>query len=90
MLPVRGGAGVNVKVDHIIILLEKKEKIHPLFPLLPPLSRKRVCRNLCLSLRATEGGVAILFSMDYEIASVVSFPRNDLIRNFSDTPKKYS
>jgi hypothetical protein len=37
----------------------------------------RLCGNSSLSLRATEGSVAIsLFSMPYEIASVVSLPRN--------------
>jgi hypothetical protein len=34
-----------------------------------------------LSLRATEGNVAIsLFPMHYEIASVVSLPRNDITK----------
>ena len=38
-----------------------------------------MCPNYPLSLRATEGSVAIsLFSMHYEIASVVSLPRNDI------------
>src|SRR4030043_1523630 len=42
----------------------------------PPTNR--LYRNPYLSLRATEGSVAIsLFSMYYEIASVVSLPRND-------------
>jgi len=49
---------------------------HPLTLVLSP---KRLCRNSSLSLRATEGSVAIsLFSMHYEIASVVSLPRNDI------------
>ena len=57
-------------------------------PSLIPLP-SRLCRNPSLSLRATEGSVAILlFSMGYEIASVVSLPRNDLNRNFSDISKK--
>jgi hypothetical protein len=40
----------------------------------------RLCYNPFLSLRATEGSVAIsLFSMPYEIASVVSLPRSDIL-----------
>jgi hypothetical protein len=39
----------------------------------------RLCRNLSVSLRATGGSVAIsLFSIYYEIASVVKLPRNDI------------
>jgi hypothetical protein len=45
--------------------------------LIPPLMR--LCHNLPLSLRATEGSVAIfIFPMHYEFASVVSLPRNDI------------
>ena len=41
---------------------------------------KRLCRNPFRSLRATVGSAAIsLFSMPYEIASVVSLPRNDIV-----------
>ena len=40
----------------------------------------RLCRNCLSSLRATVGSVAIfMFSMPYEIASVVTRPRNDLM-----------
>ena len=43
------------------------------------LSPKGLCHNPYLSLRATEGSMAIsLFSRHYEIASVVSLPRNDI------------
>jgi hypothetical protein len=46
-------------------------------PLKPP--AKRLCHNPFLSLRATKGSVAIsFFPMHYEIASVVSLPRNDI------------
>ncbi len=39
----------------------------------------RLCQNLSLSLRTTEGSAAIsLFPTDCEIASVVSLPRNDI------------
>ena len=48
--------------------------------ILNPHLPKRLCRNSSLSLRATEGSMAIsLFSMHYEIASVVSLPRNDIV-----------
>ena len=48
-------------------------------PLTAPSPLWGLCRNHPLSLRATEGSVAIsLFSMHYEIASVVSLPRNDI------------
>ena len=40
----------------------------------------RLCHNSFWSLRATAGSVAIfMFSMPYEIASVVSLPRNDIM-----------
>ncbi len=40
----------------------------------------RLCRNPFRSLRATGGSAAIsLFSVPYEIASVVSLPRNDIV-----------
>ena len=45
-----------------------------------PSSPLRLCRNPSLSLRATGGSVAIsLFSIRYEIVSVVSLPRNDIV-----------
>jgi len=45
----------------------------------PPSTSERLCRNPFWSLRATAGSVAIsLFSLPYEIASVVSLPRNDI------------
>jgi hypothetical protein len=45
----------------------------------------RMCHNPFLSLRATEGSVAIsLFPMHYGIASVVSLPRNDITNSLCD------
>ena len=44
------------------------------------LPRSRRCRNCFSSLRATAGSVTIfMFSKPYEIASVVTLPRNDLM-----------
>jgi hypothetical protein len=44
-----------------------------------PCPLRRLCHNRILSLRATEGSVAIsLISNSYKIASVVSLPRNDI------------
>jgi hypothetical protein len=48
------------------------------------LSERRDCVTILLwSLRATEGSVAIsLFPTNYEIAAVVSLPRNDITTQF--------